>query len=43
MHEMIDKVLESVSQWQKLAKNNGVPKVLRLEIGGNLVLGEFGG
>ena len=42
MHEMIDKVLESVSQWNRLAKTHGVPKGLRQEIGINLPLGDFG-
>ena len=41
MHEMIDSVLESVSQWTSLAKTHGVPKQLRQEIEKNLPLEDF--
>jgi serine/threonine-protein kinase HipA len=41
MHEMIDNVVESVSQWKKLAKQEDVPKGLRREIEKNLPLRDF--
>ena len=41
MHEMIDKVLDSVSQWNSLAKTHGVPKPLRLEIDKNLPIRDY--
>jgi len=41
MHEMIDNVLDSVSQWNRLAKSHAVPKRLRQEIELNLPLGDY--
>ena len=41
MHEMIDNVLDSVSQWASLAKTHGVPMRLRQEIEKNLPLRDF--
>ncbi|MCF6299677.1 MAG: type II toxin-antitoxin system HipA family toxin [Proteobacteria bacterium] len=41
MHEMIDNVLDSVAQWNHLAKAHAVPKQLRREINQNLPLMDF--
>ena len=41
LHQMIDKVLESVSQWSFLAKQHEVPDTLRKEITGHLLLKDF--
>lgn len=41
MHEMIDNVLNSVSQWTSFAKTHDVPKRLRQEIDKNLPLEDF--
>lgn len=37
MHELIDKVIDSVSEWDQLSKDHGVPKILRDEISVNLL------
>ena len=41
LHESIDRVIESVSTWNTLAKEHEVPSVLRKAIAGNLPLGDF--
>lgn len=41
MHALIDKVVDSVSEWNQLSKENDVPKVLRDEISANLLLTDF--
>jgi serine/threonine-protein kinase HipA len=41
LHQMIDNVLEAVSQWDILAKEYEVPDGLRKEISGNLPLADF--
>lgn len=42
MNQAIDKVIESVSQWNHLSKENEVPTRLRKEIAKNLPLSDFG-
>jgi len=41
MHEMIDAVLDAVSQWDQLAKQHEVPKQLRQEINQQLALKDY--
>ncbi len=41
LHRMIDKVLDSVSRWRALSKEQEVPRALRNEISNNMPLSNF--